>query len=171
MMYKKEQLNIIVKDLCEYALDREDVKWITDTVPESAGLDPDKLEYELQLLKIVTVGWSISYYLQDNPVREKVVEPFWHSIHEVSGSLSQATSLFIGKNIDYFKIIKSRLDNYVLAMSGAKGDNPASAIGPEFAKHFGDPDDLFSFMAGSKMFRAALGGVRQYLQTAGLITA
>ncbi len=166
-MDKKEQLTIIVKDLCDYALDREDVKWITDNVPEFAGLSIDKLEYELQLLKIVTVGWSISYYLQDDPVKDKVVEPFWQNIYEVSGNLSQATSLFIGKEIDYFKILKCRLDDYVLAMSRIKDDNPVSAIGPEFAKHFGGPDDLFSFMAGSKMFMAALGGVKQYLQAAG----
>lgn len=166
VMNTKERLNIIVEDLYGYALDREDVKWITSTVPESAGLDPDKLEYELHLLKIVTVGWSIAYYLQADPVKDKVVEPFWQSIHEVSAGLSQATGMLIGKEVDYFQELKSRLDGYVLAMSRAGHDNPAVAIGPEFAANFGLPEDLVSSMAGSKMFMAATRGVKEYLVAA-----
>ncbi len=166
-MDNDQPFTIIVEDLCEYALDRDDIKWITYKVPQSAGIAPDKLEYELQLLKIVTVGWGISYYLQDEPGGEKVIEPFWQNIHEVAKGLSQTTGLFIGKNIDYFRVIRSRLDGYVLAMSKAEGDNPVLAIGPEFAGHCSSPDDLFASMAGSKMFMAALGGVRQYLQAAG----
>ncbi len=166
-MDEKEQLTIIVEDLCEYALNRDDIKWITDSVPDSAELSSNKLEYELQLLKIITVGWSLSYFLQDESAKAKVVEPFWKNIHQISGGLSQATSMFIGKDIDYFEILKSRLDGYVLAMSRAKDDNPVSAIGPEFAELCGYPDDLFAFTAGSKMFMAALGGVKEYLQAAG----
>lgn len=165
-MNTKERLNIIIEDLYGYALDREDVKWITGTVPQSAGLDPDRLEYELHLLKIVTVGWSIAYYLQENPVKDKVVEPFWQSIHEVSTGLSQATGMLIGKEIDYFNELRSRLEGYVLAMSRTGHDNPAEAIGPEFAANFGLPEDLAVSMAGSRMFMAAARGVKEYLQTA-----
>jgi hypothetical protein len=166
-MDKNEHLSIIVEDLCEYALDREDIKWIADNMPDHADLSSNKLEYELHLLKIVTVGWCISYYLQDEPAKKKILEPFWQNIQEVSRGLSQATSLFIGSDIDYFKILKSRLDAYVIAMSRASDDNPALAIGPEFAEHCGDPDDLFAFMAGSRMFMTAAGGVKEYLQAAG----
>lgn len=166
-MDNQKRLTIIAEDLCEYALERDDIKWITDTVPGSAGHSSSKLEYELQLLKIVTVGWSISFCLQDDPVKEEAAGLYWQNIHAISGGLSQATALLIGKDIDYFGILKSRLDGYVLAVSGTNGDNPAVAIGPEFANHFGNPDDLFVSMAGSKMFMAALAGVKQYLQAAG----
>lgn len=166
-MSNEKRLNIIVEDLCGYALDREDIKWITDIVPQEAGLDSDRLEYELQLLKIVTVGWSISYYLQEDPGKDTVLETFWQNMQEVSRGLSQAAGLLIGKEIDYFQIVRSRLDSYVLAMSRAKHDNPALAIGPEFAAHYGAVEDLFASMAGSRMFNAATGGVKEYLQAAG----
>lgn len=170
-MNNNKRLAIIAQDLCEYALEREDIKWIADTVPESAGHSQSKLEYELQLLKIITVGWSISFCLGNDPAKEETAGIFWKNVNEVSGGLSQATSLFIGKDIDYFSEIRTRLDRYVLAVSSAKGDNPAIAIGPEFASHFGNPEDLCASLAGSKMFMAAFAGVRQYLQAAGFKVA
>ncbi|WP_028573855.1 hypothetical protein [Desulfonatronovibrio hydrogenovorans] len=167
-MEEKKHIEIWVEDLCNYALDREDIKWIADAVPPGAGLDLNTLEYELQLLKIVVVGWSISYYLQDEPVKNEVVEPFWKNIHDVSGGLSQATSLLIGKDINYFEIIRSRLDRYVQAMAGAEqGTEPVMVVGPEFAGCLGEPGDLAASMAGSRMFLTATGGVKEYLQTAG----
>jgi hypothetical protein len=166
-MDNNKRLTIIAEDLCEYALEREDIKWIADTVPESAGHSQSKLEYELQLLKIITVGWGISFWLEKDPAKEETAGTFWKNVSEVSGGLSQATSLFIGKDVDYFNELKTRLDRYVLAVSTVKGDNPAIAIGPEFAGHFGNPEDLFASMAGSKMFMAAFAGVKQYLQAAG----
>ena len=165
-MEEKERTAIITEDLCQYALDREDIMWIKGTVPDSA--DPDKLEYELQLLKIITIGWSLSYFLQEDPLKKDIVEHFWHNMHEISQGLSRTTSLFIGKDINYFNILRSRLDSYVLAMSRTGDHNPAQAIGPEFAELCSSPQDLFTSMAGSRMFMSALGGVRQYLQAAGL---
>ncbi len=159
-------LQVVVQELCQYALEREDVKWIADSVSESSGIGPEKLEYELQILKIVTVGWSISYFLGHDPLKGKVVEPFWTSIHQISTGLSQTTSLFIGKEVDYFRVVKSRLDSYVLAMSRASDDNPALSLGPEFSAHCGCPGDLSVSMAGSRMFMTVLAGVKQYLLAA-----
>ncbi|RQD56867.1 MAG: hypothetical protein D5R98_09595 [Desulfonatronovibrio sp. MSAO_Bac4] len=166
-MEEKDQITVIVEDLCEYALDREDVKWVADATPDSEDFNLNKLEYELHLLKIVSVGWSISYYLQDDASRDAVIEPFWKNIHDVSGDLSHATSLLIGADINYFEILRSRLDSYVKAMSMEKGDNPATVIGPCFAEFCGNSQNLIASMAGSKIFMAAVSGVKNYLNAAG----
>ncbi|WP_045217454.1 hypothetical protein [Desulfonatronovibrio magnus] len=165
----QEKMEVMVQELCSYALDREDIKWMVDTFPESTELDKNKLEYELNILKIVTAGWSISYYLQDNPAKDLVLEPFWKNIHDVSDGLSQATGLLIGKNINFFQTLKSRLDSYVLSMSRSNDDKPALAIGFEFARHCNSQDDLAVSMAGSKMFMAVTAGVKQLLEAAELL--
>ncbi len=41
---------------------------------------------------------------------------------------------------------------------------PAAVIGPEFARNYGDVDDTFTIMTGSKMFIATIGGVKEYLE-------
>lgn len=166
-MEEIDRITVIVEDLCEYALDREDIKWVADATPDSEDFSLNKLEYELQLLKIVSVGWSISYYLQDDAVRDGILEPFWKNIHDVSGDLSHATSLLIGTDINYFQILRSRLESYVEAMSMEKGDNPATVIGPRFAEFCGNSQNLVASMAGSKIFMAAVSGVKEYLNAAG----
>jgi len=72
----------------------------------------------------------------------------------------------IGNNIDYFQILKERLDMYVAAMA-QKPDapEPAVVIGPEFARTCGNMDDAFTVMTGSKMFIATIGSVKEYLET------
>ncbi len=71
----------------------------------------------------------------------------------------------IDNDIDYFQILKDRLDMYVDAMA-KKPDatEPAVVIGPEFARNCGDVDDTFTIMTGSKMFIATIGGVKVYLE-------
>ena len=70
-----------------------------------------------------------------------------------------------GHDIDYFQILKERLDMYVDAMS-QKSDapEPAIVIGPEFARTCGNVDDVFTFMTGSKRFIAAISRVKNYLE-------
>jgi len=54
---------------------------------------------------------------------------------------------------------------YVNAMA-LKPDapEPAVVIGPEFARICGNEADIFTFMAGSKMFISATGKVKAYLE-------
>jgi hypothetical protein len=53
----------------------------------------------------------------------------------------------------------------VAALSGHSGaTDPATVIGPAFAETCGNPDDLFAFMTGSKMFMAAIKAVEEYLK-------
>jgi hypothetical protein len=75
-----------------------------------------------------------------------------------------------GHDIDYFQILKDRLDMYVAALT-EKTDaaEPAAVIGPEFARACGSIDDIFTVMTGSRMFIATVDSVKEYLETIKLL--
>lgn len=163
---KSPELEKIRDELFDFAVDREDIKWLMERLPEEASIKRSAVEYELQILKIISVGWSISYYLENNPLKNPIMELFWMAIYEFSQHLSTTTHLMIGQDIDYFQILKGRLDMYVNALTqNPDASEPAAVIGPEFARTCGNIDDIFMFMAGSKMFISATGRVRKYLET------
>ncbi len=167
---EKTALEKAKEDLFNFAIDREDVKWLMARLPEEANIKRSTVEYELQILKIISVGWSISYFLENSPQKPGLLEPYWESVYEFSRSLSEATELMVGKDIDYFQILKDRLDMYVDALAKTpEAPQPAVIIGPEFARTCGNEDDLFTFMTGSKMFRSTIGRVKEYLETINLI--
>lgn len=163
---KSPEIKKIRDDLFDFAVDREDIKWLMDRLPEEARIKRSTVEYELQILKIIGVGWSISYYLGNNPLKNPILELFWMAIYQFSRHLSTTTHLMIGQDIDYFQILKDRLDMYVNALAqNPDAPEPAAAIGPEFARTCGNIDDIFTLMTGSKMFISATGIVRKYLET------
>jgi hypothetical protein len=154
------------EDLFNFAIDREDVKCFMAHLAEEADIKRSTVEYELQILKIISVGWSASYYLENNPQKNQLLDLYWKAVYDFSHSISSTTELMTGQNIDYFQTLKDRLDMYVNAMA-QKPDTPepASVIGPEFARTCGNADDIFTFMTGSKMFTATISGVKEYLET------
>lgn len=154
------------EDLLSFAIDREDVKWLMAQLPEEAEIKRGTVEYELQILKIISVGWSISYYLENSSHKNQLLELYWNAVYELSQSISSTAGLMIDNDIDYFQILKDRLDMYVDAMA-KKPDatEPAAVIGPEFARNYGDVDDTFTIMTGSKMFIATIGGVKEYFES------
>lgn len=162
---KKSDIEKIGEDLFNFAIDRDDVKWLMAHLAKEADIKRASVEYELQILKIISVGWSISYYLEDNPKKDQLLELYWKAVYEFSKSLSSTTELMIGQDIDYFQILKDRLDMYVGALA-KKPDatEPAVVIGPEFARTCGNKDDIFTFMTGSKMFISTIGSVKEYLE-------
>lgn len=160
-----DRTNRINEDLFNFAIDRDDVKYLLAQLPKETSVKPVKVEYELQILKIIGVGWSLSFHLQENTAKDEILGTFWQAIQQFAEGLSETTGLMIGQNIDYFSTIKERLDHYVVAMGNHSGDDdPLQVIGPEFAGICGNRDDLFAAMAGAKMFNGALVRVRQYLQ-------
>lgn len=164
---KKEQADFekAGEGLFEYAIDREDVKWLMAHLSEQADIQRAKVEYELQILKIVSVGWYTSYVLENNPQKLQLSELYWRAIWGYSRSLSETTGLMIGQDIDYFQTLKDRLDTYVAAMgSRPESPEPAAIIGKEFARICGNVDDIFTFMTGSKMFISITSRVREYLE-------
>ena len=154
------------EDLLSFAIDREDVKWLITQLPEEAEIKQGTVEYELQILKIISVGWSISYYLENSSHKNQLLELYWNAVYELSQSISTTAGLMIDNDIDYFQILKDRLNMYVDAMA-KKPDatEPAAVIGPEFARNCGDVDDIFTIMTGTKMFIATIGGVKEYLES------
>jgi hypothetical protein len=90
---------------------------------------------------------------------------YWQAINEFSKQLSETTGLMIGQDIDYFEILKSRLEDYVEAMSkDPNAKDPAVLIGPSFARACGNENDIFASMAGTKLFANTIIRVRQYLE-------
>ena len=163
---KKSEIEKVRDDLFNFAIDREDIKWLMERLPKEANIKRSTVEYELQILKIISVGWSISYYLENNPHKNTLLELFWMAIFEFSQHLSTTTELMIGQDIDYFQILQERLDMYVDAMAqNPEASEPSTVIGPEFARTCGNADDIFTFMTGSKMFLSAIGQVKEYLET------
>ena len=163
---KKTGVEKAGEDLFNFAINREDIKTLMTHLSEEADIKRGKVEYELQILKIISIGWSISYYLENGAQKNQVLESYWQAVHEFSQSISTTTGLMIGNDIDYFQILKERLDMYVAAMT-QKPDapEPAVVIGPEFARTCGNMDDVFTVMTGSRMFITTIGSVKEYLDT------
>jgi hypothetical protein len=158
------------QDLFSFAIDREDIKTLIALLPEESECKPATTEYELQLLKIISVGWGISFYLENHPQKDELAELFWKRVHEFAGSLSETTGLMTGHDIDYFQTLKDRLDTYVAALAKKPGAaEPAAVIGPEFARACGNSDDVFAVMTGARMFIAIVGSVKEYLETLKLL--
>ena len=157
-------------DLFSFAADREDVKTLMALLPEEAEVKRETVEYELQILKIISAGWSITYFMEHSPLKEQLAECYWKTVYDYSNSLSETTALMIGQEINYFQALKDRLDMYIQAMQ-EKPDapEPAVIIGPEFARFCGNENDVFAVMTGTKMFIATIGSVKEYLEEIKLI--
>ena len=152
------------EQLFHFAIDRGDMHTILNALPL---VDPEKrvaLEYEMQLLRIISVGWAIAYYLTDSDLKTPLGHHFWESIRGFSTTLSASASLTVGSDLDFFDILKQRLNLYVGALDAAgQVQEPAMAIGPAFAEACGDKDDACAMLAGSKMFAHTIHAVRECL--------
>lgn len=157
----------IGEDLFQYAIDRVEMNIILDALPLEAPDQRATLEHEIQLLRIVSVGWAIAYFLVESPWKTPLGSLFWENVRSFSSTLSTSASLTVGTDIDYFDILKQRLDHYVAALDAAGSiPEPATAIGPAFAGVCGDKNDACAILAGSKMFFITLQAVREYLDQA-----
>ena len=154
------------EDLFNFAIEREDTKWLMARLPAEAQIQPATAEYELQILKIISVGWSIAYFLEEWPQKQGLETAFWEAVREFAQGLSTTTELMIGEDIDYFQTLKDRLDLYLEALRRApEASNATEVIGPEFACACGNRDDLFTAFTGSRMFSETTRRVREYLQS------
>jgi hypothetical protein len=158
------------EDLFNYAIDREDVKWLLAHLHQQSAVNRHTVEYELQILKLITVGWSIAYYLENSPFKMELSEAYWQAVQQFSQELSESTELMVGQQIDYFETLKTRLNMYVAVLQQyPEAQEPATVIGPAFAETCGSAEDIFAFMTGSKMFMGSTQRVREYLSHVGLI--
>jgi hypothetical protein len=154
------------RNLAAFAVDRTDLKTILKSLPRESGLNLVSLEYELGILKILTVGWGISFFMPVSNQNKKVLsDTFWQMIREFSQNISALTETTTGQPIDYFAILKERLDSYVLQMKNTDQDtsDPSAVMGPAFSRACGLPDNPVAMLTGSRMFSLTLGGVKEYL--------
>jgi len=167
---KKSGIEQAGEDLFNFAIDREDVKWLVSRLETDDDIKRGKVEYELQILKIISIGWSISYFLKDHPAKITLAEFYWRAIHELSEGISASAGLMAGQEIDYFQTLKDRLNIYVNAMARKPdASEPAAVIGPEFAEICGDVHDMLAVLTGTRLFKATIGSVKEYLETVPLM--
>jgi hypothetical protein len=153
--------------LFQYAIHRDEMNVILNGLPIDGQEKRAALEYEIQLLRIISVGWAIAYYLADNSLKTPLGNQYWEHVRVFSETLSTSASLTVGTDIDYFEVLKQRLDQYVGALDAAgEISEPAMAIGPAFSGVCGDRNDACAILAGSKMFSTTIHAVQEYLDGA-----
>ena len=150
--------------LFAFAIDREDVKWSLARLPAASPSLQNTVAYELQALKIITVGWSVTFLMADSPNKHSIEQAYWLAVQQFAGNLSSNAGLLIGHEIDYFGILKQRLEIYLTAIRDSpQADDPSRIVGPAFAGACGVPQDLPVAMAGARMFKNTLERVHAYL--------
>ena len=103
------------------------------------------------------------------PEKQQLVGTYWDAMRAFSRNLSTTTEMMTGQDIDYFQVLKDRLDSYVQALQqNPEASNPEAVIGPEFARHCGNVNDLFAVYTGGRMFSGVTGRVREYLEATNL---
>lgn len=163
---KKTTIEQAGKDLFDFATDRDDVKWLLSQLSNQTQAKPATVDYQLQILKIVCVGWSISYFMTGTPKKKAhLLKLYWQAVNAFACDLSQTTGLMIGQDIDYFEMLKTCLEHYVKIMAESpETADPTAVIGPAFATQCGAADDLFASITGAKMFSTTMNRVRRYLE-------
>ena len=154
------------QDLFSYAIERNALKQIVAHLPDEIEDRKVTIEYELQLLKIISVGWGISFFISAQSLKEALSEAFWRHIQTLSQGVSEASSASIGKDVDYFAIIKERLDIYVNALQHfSEAPDTARVIGATFAKLCGDEANSYIILAGKRTFSLASASVKNYIES------
>lgn len=156
----------LARNLASFAIDRTDLKELLGAIPEDNQLNLNTVEYELGILKILSVGWSIAFYMAaTDKNKAPLTEAFWEMIREIAQNISTLTETTTGTKIDYFAILKERLDTYVTEMqeNPSQVTDPTAIMGPAFARACRAPDDPIAVLTGTKMFTLTLGAVKEYL--------
>jgi hypothetical protein len=157
------------EDLLAYAVDRQDIKWCLARLPSNRSAHLARVDTELQMLKIIGVGWSLNHRLAGSPRQAPLQEAYWAAVQDFSVRFSETTALLIGQRIDYFQTLKDRLDGYVAALkdAGPSGGDPGSVIGAALARFCDCNDDLAVLMAAARIFNSTLARVGEYLAAFG----
>jgi len=162
-------LKIMCENLAAFAVDREDIKQLLATLPEDDSVKTVTVEYELQLLKIISAGWAINVYMDGKEGKEALAEHFWLIIREFSKSLSETLHLTTGADVDYFETLKKRLNTYLAAMENAGSGEPTQAVGPEFARLCDAPDNAFVSLNGARIFHLTVTAVQEYVESVTIV--
>ena len=153
--------------LSDYAIDRSEMHALISYIPKDANINRTAIEYEIQLLRILAVGWGINYYIKQDSFKQTLSESYWNSIREFSNNISSISALSssaLDSGFDYFEIIKQRLEIYLDEMrKHADSNEPTASIGPKFAQLCGHQNNAIIVWMGSKMFQSVLNQIKTYL--------
>ncbi len=156
----------IAENLAAFAIDRADLKTLMASLPKDHTIDLTRLEYELAILKILSVGWGLAFFMAaTDPNKAPLTQTFWEQIRQISNNVSTLTETTTGTRIDYFAILKERLDTFVQQMqeNAAADADPTAVMGPVFARACNAAEDPLVILCGTKMFALTLGAVKEYL--------
>ncbi len=168
---KKISVEQLAQNLAGFAIDRTDLGELMAALPRENKLNMTTVEYELGILKILSVGWGIAFYMAaSDKNKAPLTETYWEMIREISQNISTLTETTTGTQIDYFIIIKERLETYVGQMqtNPNQASEPTAVMGPVFAQVCNSPDDPMAILTGTKMFTLTLGAVKEYLTAVNL---
>jgi hypothetical protein len=156
-------------DLLAYAIDRQDIKWCLAHLPSKSSPNLARIDSELQMLKIIAVGWGLTHRLVDSPLKAPFQEAYWKAVQDFSVRFSETTALLIGQRIDYFQTIRDRLNLYLAAVRdlGPSGGDAGRIIGITLARLCDCGEDLPVGMAAARIFNSALARVGEYLTATG----
>lgn len=164
----KQELHIekFGENLSTFAVNRDDIKELLAAIPKDSNLNLSIIEYELQILKIISIGWALAFYMPESDKNKKpLCEIYWSYIREISQNISSLAGLTTGKQINYFDILKERLDKYVgtLQTNSDKASDTSSIIGLKFSELCNAEDDALVILTGTKIFTFTIGAVKEYL--------
>lgn len=161
---------VIADNLFNYSIARDDIKAISSGIPDCSSQEEQTYIFELQILKIISIGVSINYLLDSNESKVDISEKYWKNIMDFSNSINDAAGTYSDVSIDYLSEIRRKLDYYLKELNSCPGSTePASVIGPAFAFQCGDKENTFAVLAGARIFKTVVSGVRQYFQEEGYI--
>ncbi|VFQ46942.1 hypothetical protein [Desulfoluna butyratoxydans] len=160
---RDETIQTMSENLAAFAVDREDLKLLLATLPEDDTIKTVTVEYELQILKIISAGWAVSVYMDGKKEKDALAERFWLIIREFSKTLSETLHLTTGADVDYFETLKQRFDTYLAAIKKAGKGEPTQAVGPEFARLCDCPDNPFVTLNGARIFHLTVTAVQEYV--------
>ncbi|MCK5097116.1 MAG: hypothetical protein KAR45_03395 [Desulfobacteraceae bacterium] len=165
---KKQELSIekFGENLSTFAINRDDLTELINAIPKESKLNLSIVEYELQILKIISIGWALAFYMPQSDINKKpLTEIYWTYIREISKNISNLTGVTTGQQIDYFDILKKRLDKYVGVLQGSpeKTTGTSTIIGSMFSELCNFKDNAAAILTGTKMFTYTVGAVKEYL--------
>ncbi len=165
-----ELLEKTKENLFNFSVDQNDLKSILGAFPKDEKVNMVTLEYEVQILKIVTVGWSINYFMEKNKDKDQLGEMYWKTVYEFSKNLSDYSSGTTGKDIDYYNILNERLNLYIEALNNLQAvSEPSKIVGHVFGEICGYKDNIDVIGIGTKVFSATILAVQAYLSSLEMI--
>jgi len=150
--------------LLNIAVNQRETKADLSAVRNDEPLNWIAVEYEMQLLRIVAVGWAVAYFGDQARGPEGLAEAYWEGVQTYGSAVSAMTQPVLGSGADYFGTVRQRLDHYVQVMTHFSNvTDPARVIGPTFAKLSGCEASEAVIRLGGRVFSRCLARVQQLL--------